>query len=185
MFGWLSPLLPKWMLDVPGVAKERRHSSYPGVGAAEKAPTAKSAQAPTKPRSAFKSSPPKAHLGKQPRVSLAHFATMSQSRPAVAFPDGDTEPRWYRADTGHKHCKQSRRRMVYCPCCGGIGLCIHGKQKYKCKECRGASLCVHLNQKSRCRDCKEANVPGCGSGICLHNRERWRCQDCKKTGFKG
>ena len=123
--------------------------------------------------------PPKAPLGQQPRASLAQFATMSQARPAVALPDGDTEPRWYRSHTGHKHCKKSGRRMVYCLCCGGVGLCVHGKQKYKCQECRGASLCVHLNQKSRCRKCKMANVPGCGSGICPHNREKWRCNDCK------
>ena len=185
MFGWLSSaskVLPKWLFD-PGVAKEsrveRRHSAYHGVGAAAQAPTAKSAQAPTKPRSALNFSPPKAPLGQQPRASLAQFATMSQSRPAVALPDGDTEPRWYRSHTGHKHCKKSGRRMVYCLCCGGIGLCVHGKQKYKCQECRGASLCVHLNQKSRCRKCKMANVPGCGSGICPHNREKWRCNDCK------
>ena len=175
MLGWLLPKLQKvFRSDVTGVAKES-YSSAAGVGAAAKSPTAESAQAPTKPMSAKFSFAP---LPKQPRASLAQFATISHSTPAVALLVGDTEPSWYRAPSGHRHCSKTHKRRVYCQCCSGRGLCEHNKQKYKCKECKGASLCVHLNQKSKCKICKKDNTLGCGNGICMHDREKCRCNVC-------
>jgi len=90
----------------------------------------------------------------------------------------------YTGSDGHKYCSTNHIRRVLCSCSfclqskmGGKALCIHGKQKPKCKECGGKSLCDHGIQNTRCVQCfREGKRP---SGLCEHGREKWRpCRDC-------
>ena len=91
-------------------------------------------------------------------------------------------PMHYTGKDGHKYCRATNKRKVLCNCenCtrAGVnkGLCIHGRQKYKCKECGGASLCEHGRQKSRCKDCFDLKRKP--AGICKHGKERYRCNKC-------
>ncbi len=55
--------------------------------------------------------------------------------------------------------------------CGGSGICVHGRQKSKCKGCGGSGICEHGRDKYRCKDCG-------GSGICEHIRHRSQCKEC-------
>ena len=50
-------------------------------------------------------------------------------------------------------------------------VCIHGRQRSKCKECGGGSICEHGLRKSRCKACD-------GTEICDHNRRKETCKEC-------
>jgi hypothetical protein len=53
--------------------------------------------------------------------------------------------------------------------CGGTGVCVHGKSKYRCKECGGRGICAHNRQKAKCRECVGS------SGICSHGMRKGDC----------
>ena len=78
--------------------------------------------------------------------------------------------------------------------CGGSGLCIHRRQRNKCKECGGASICIHGRERTQCKECGGACIcvhgrvrtqcKTCGGGsVCKHGRLRTRCKDCGGGGI--
>ena len=71
-----------------------------------------------------------------------------------------------------KKCKHGKKTCKECK----IGVCEHGKVKYRCKECNGVSLCEHGKEKYHCKDCG-------GKGICEHDRQRHCCTICKGTSI--
>ena len=96
-----------------------------------------------------------------------------------------------------------KKRKTFCNECGGVSLCIHGIQKYRCKhkECikNATSLCKHGRLKSCCkhndcianatgickhgkqkRYCKHNDCIDNATSICIHGRQKYRCkhEDC-------
>jgi hypothetical protein len=69
--------------------------------------------------------------------------------------------------------------------CGGTSVCMHGRQKSRCKECNGRAYREHRVAKARCTlGCggssvcirKEYCKEGCaGSSICGHGTHKWKC----------
>ena len=66
------------------------------------------------------------------------------------------------------HGKQKTR----CKECGGGSICEHNKRRSVCVVCGGGELCIHKKQKAQCIACK-------GSQICEHKKIRSQCKDCK------
>jgi hypothetical protein len=56
--------------------------------------------------------------------------------------------------------------------CKGNGLCVHLKQRSKCKDCGGSSICAHGKQKHYCVDCG-------GTSICPHKKRKKICKECR------
>ena len=87
----------------------------------------------------------------------------------------------------YKTCASTGKRKVNCICTnclstgGGKNICVHGRQRHKCKECCGASICEHGDQRSRCKKCKQSGKGG--NGLCPHEKEIWRgtCSKCKNN----
>ena len=61
-----------------------------------------------------------------------------------------------------------------CPACLHLlpgSLCLHNRQRSKCRDCGGGNICEHSRVRSKCRDCG-------GGSICEHSRERSACKEC-------
>jgi hypothetical protein len=35
--------------------------------------------------------------------------------------------------------------------CGGASICVHRRERVRCKECGGAGICHHNRRKDRCQ----------------------------------
>ena len=51
-------------------------------------------------------------------------------------------------------------------------ICLHHRDKSRCKECGGNQICKHRKIKSRCTDCN-------GGQICKHKKRRVTCKECE------
>ena len=56
--------------------------------------------------------------------------------------------------------------------CGGSSMCVHNRERSRCKECGGAGICAHKRIRSQCKQCQ-------GGGICGHNQIRSKCKTCR------
>jgi len=73
-------------------------------------------------------------------------------------------------------CMHERQRSR-CKDCGGSGLCEHQRERSRCKDCGGSSICEHQRERSKCKDCG-------GSSICEHQRRKSECKDCGGSGLQ-
>ena len=64
------------------------------------------------------------------------------------------------------------RQKNRCKDCGGPGICVHRREKASCKECKGLNLCLHGSQKATCKECGNSNK-------CIHGKRKNQCKDCK------
>ena len=69
-----------------------------------------------------------------------------------------------------KICVHNRERSK-CKDCNGGSICEHNRIRSKCKDCNGGSICKHNRIRSACKECN-------GGSICEHNKRRSQCKDC-------
>jgi hypothetical protein len=63
-----------------------------------------------------------------------------------------------------------------CRECGGSAFCSHGKHKAYCKPCGGSALCKHDKYKTTCKECG-------GSAYCIHDKVKSYCRECGGSVF--
>jgi len=64
--------------------------------------------------------------------------------------------------------------QFWCKPCGGLGICEHGRNRYKCRDCKDAGktsyLCEHYKDKYHCIQC--------GTHTCQHGNNKQHCREC-------
>ena len=132
-------------------------------------------------------------LGTGPALVNIHYSQIlgqPSLEPQNMSGEGDESPVGARKDLKFSRmCVHDRQRWK-CRDCKGSQICVHDRERSKCRDCKGSQICVHDRRRSMCRDCKGSQIcvhdrrrsvcKECkGASICIHGRERRKCKECK------
>ena len=114
-------------------------------------------------------------LGTGPALVNIHYSQIlgqPSLEPQNMSGEGDESPVGARKDLKFSRmCVHDRQRWK-CRDCKGSQICVHDRERSKCRDCKGSQICVHDRRRSVCKECK-------GTSICPHSRERRKCKECK------
>jgi hypothetical protein len=99
-----------------------------------------------------------------------YFKVGSQNRELVCY----RECRKAAAEGGHEVVLDLLTELIQD--CDEGSICVHYRDRSRCKDCGGSQICEHQRLRARCKDCG-------GSQICEHQRLRARCKDCGGSQF--